>query len=108
MSMVKIVTFVPSTHADKVREALGNTGAGVQGEYSYCSFTSEGVGRYMPSQDAKPFIGSAGEFQQTPEERIEVTCERSVARQVVDAMKQSHPYQEIAYDIYPLLTEEEL
>jgi hypothetical protein len=89
MSLVKIVTFVPSTHTDKVRTALGSAGAGIQGEYSYCSFTSQGVGGYLPSKAAKPFIGSPGNFEQTPEERIEVTCERGVAKQVIDAMKQA-------------------
>ena len=108
MKNVKIVTYVPSSHADAVREALGSAGAGHIGEYSYCSFTSAGTGRYLPSSNAKPYIGQTGTYEQTPEERIEVVCDRKQARAVIAAMKQAHPYEEVAFDIYPLIDEDEL
>ncbi len=108
MERVILVTFVPSSHADAVRKALGDAGAGQIGDYSYCSFTSAGKGRYIPSSSAKPFIGKAGEPETTEEERIEVTCDRDKAKAVIATMKQAHPYDEVAFYIYPLINEEDL
>lgn len=105
---VKIVTFVPVSHADVVRNALGDAGAGQIGEYSYCSYSVVGKGRFTPSSRANPHIGAAGQSGIVEEERIEVECERSVARAVVAKMKAAHPYEEVAFDVYVLLEEEEL
>ena len=105
---VKIVTFVPVSHADAVRGALGQAGAGQIGEYSYCSFTSIGKGRFIPSDTASPHIGTPGKPEIIGEERIEVICERKHAKEVITAMRQAHPYEEVAFDIYPLLDETEL
>lgn len=105
---VKIVTFVPLINADEVREALGGAGAGKIGEYSYCSYSLTGKGRFIPSDSAKPHIGTANTLETVEEERIEVVCERENAKAVIEAMKQAHPYEEVAFDIYPLLNEEEL
>ena len=105
---VKIVTFVPLNSADAVREALGKAGAGQIGEYSYCSYTVTGKGRFIPSDNANPHIGSAGVAETVEEERIEVECDRSKAKEVIEAMKTAHPYEEVAFDIYSLLEEDEL
>ena len=105
---VKIVTFVPLDNADAVREALGKAGAGQIGEYSYCSYSVTGKGRFTPSNDASPHIGSSGVAEIVEEERIEVECDRSKAKAVIEAMKMAHPYEEVAFDIYQLLDEEEL
>ncbi len=108
MARVKIVTFVPIENADQVREALGSAGAGAIGEYSYCSFSSIGKGRYIPSSEANPHIGQANQLEIVEEERIEVVCDRDKAKAVIVAMKKAHPYEEVAFDIYPLLDEEGL
>lgn len=105
---VKIVTFVPIDDADKVREALGSAGAGNIGEYSYCSFSVTGKGRFTPSDKANPTIGEAYKPEIVDEERVEVVCSRNDAKRIIDAMKQAHPYEEVAFDIYPLIDEEEL
>lgn len=105
---VKIVTYVPLENADVVREALGKAGAGKIGEYSFCSFSIVGKGRFLPSQNANPHIGHSGAMESIDEERIEVECARDKAKAVIKAMKNAHPYEEVAFDIYPLLTEEEL
>lgn len=105
---VKIVTFVPLDNADTVREALGKAGAGQIGEYSYCSYTVSGKGRFIPSDNANPHIGSAGVAEVVEEERIEVECDGSKAKEVIEAMKTAHPYEEVAFDIYQLLEEDEL
>ena len=105
---VKITTTVPSENADALREALGKTGAGVIGEYSFCSFSVVGKGRFKASDNANPHIGKPGEFEIVEEEQVEVTCEHSIAKQVIAALKRSHPYEEPIIEITPLLTEEEL
>jgi len=108
MSLVKIVVFVPKTHTDIVRKAMGDVGAGRIGNYSHCSFSVDGVGRYKPLEGAKPFIGKVGKLEEVQEERIECVCERSKAREVIAAMKKVHPYEEVAFDIYALISEHEL
>ncbi|MBI2450024.1 MAG: hypothetical protein HYV47_00650 [Candidatus Nealsonbacteria bacterium] len=101
---VKIVVFTPETHADAVRKALGKAGAGKIGNYSFCSFSAKGKGRFLPKKGAKPAIGRAGKLEQVFEERIEARCERSKLKKVLRAIKKVHPYEEIAMDIYPLET----
>lgn len=108
MDQVKIVVFVPTTHADIVRQAMGDGGAGKIGNYSHCSYTVNGMGRYKPLDGAKPFIGSVGKFEEVEEERVECVCDKDKAKQVLKAIRQVHPYEEIAFDIYPLLAEEDL
>lgn len=105
---VKIVTFVPLDYADKVRKVLGSAGAGKIGEYSYCSYSISGKGRFIPSDNANPHIGAANTLEIVEEERIEVVCERENAKAVIEAMKQAHPYEEVAFDVYALLSEDEL
>ena len=105
---VKIVVFVPKTHTDVVRQAMGDAGAGNIGNYSHCSYSVDGVGRYKPTEGAKPFIGEIGKYEEVVEERIEFVCEKSKAKEVIVAMRKAHPYEEVAFDIYPSLSEEEL
>jgi hypothetical protein len=105
---VKIVTFVPIDRADDVRNALGDAGAGRIGEYSYCSFSVIGKGRFTASKIANPSYGEPGKAEIVEEERVEVECEKENAKAIITAMKKVHPYEEVAFDIYPLLSEEDL
>lgn len=105
---VKIVTFVPIDSADAVRHAIGNAGAGQIGEYRFCSYSVVGKGRFIPSDEANPHIGTANKLETVEEERIEVVCEKSKAKNVIAAMRQAHPYEEVAFDVYPLIDEGEL
>lgn len=105
---VKINTTVPHTHADIVRDALGKAGAGQIGEYSFCSFSVKGQGRFVPSDAAKPHIGEANKMEVVDEEHIEVVCNRSIAKQVIEALRQAHPYEEVVVDIVPLIEESQL
>ena len=102
MPQHKIVVYVPLTHADKVREAIGVAGGGKLGNYSFCSFSTKGIGRFKPETGAKPAIGEVGKFEEVEEERIEVTCDTGLVGDVVAAIKKSHPYEEIAMDVWPL------
>lgn len=99
---VKIIVFVPETHTDIVREAMGKAGAGIIGNYSYCTFSLKGIGRYKPEAGANPHIGEVGKFEEVIEERIETVCPREKLREVIKAIKDVHPYEEVALDIYPL------
>lgn len=99
---VKLVVFVPEIHAEKVRKALGEAGAGKIGNYEFCSFSSKGIGRFLPKDGANPNIGEVGKYEEVNEERIEVLVPKEILSKVVEAMKKVHPYEEVAYDIYPL------
>src|SRR3989339_1961408 len=99
---VKIVVFVPESHANVVREAMGKAGAGTIGNYTFCSFSSKGSGRFKPEDGAHPAIGEVGKLELVQEERIEVVCDRSFLEAVVEAIKKAHPYEEVVFDIYSL------
>lgn len=105
---VKISTTVPVENADELRAALGKAGAGIFGEYRYCSFSVTGKGRFLPVGNANPHIGEVGKLEVVEEEQIEVICDRSVAKKVIAALKQAHPYEEVIVEVTPLLSEEEL
>lgn len=105
---VKITTTVPLKNADAVREALGKAGAGIVGNYSFCSFSTIGKGRFMPNDQANPHIGEANRLEAVEEEQVEVTCDRDVAKQVIAALKAAHPYEEVIVEIVPLISEGEL
>ena len=102
MNTYKLVVYVPLTHADRVREAIGSAGGGKLGNYSHCSFSSRGQGRFLPLDGANPHIGSVGTAAIVEEERIEVTVDEDVLEKVIQAMEDAHPYDEIAYDVYKL------
>lgn len=107
-NLVKLVFFTPVSHTDIVRQAMGDAGAGVLGNYSHCSFSSRGHGRYKPLEGAEPLIGEVGKYEVVEEERIETLCPRNKAKEVIDAIRAVHPYDEVAFDIIPLLDESEL
>jgi hypothetical protein len=108
LTRVKISTTVPIEGADKLREALGKAGAGTVGEYRYCSFSVAGKGRFVPTGKADPHIGEAGKLEVVDEERVEVICDRSIAKKVVAALKATHPYEEVIIEVTPLIDEESL
>lgn len=102
-SNVKIVVFVPVKDADALRRVIGDTGAGTIGNYSHCSFSSKGIGRFLPQAGANPTIGEVGKLEEVEEERIEFICSREKVDEVVRAIQSNHPYEEVALDVYPLL-----
>lgn len=96
----KIVVYVPADHADKLREAMGDAGAGKIGNYSHCTFTLKGTGRFKPEEGANPTIGSVGKLEEVSEDRIETVCEEDKLQDVLSAIKKTHPYEEPATDVY--------
>ncbi len=97
---VKIVSFVPEEHADKVAAAMSAAGAGRIGNYHSCSYRSEGVGTFVAESWATPSVGSVGEFNREPEIRLEMIAPRQSEAAVVAALIDFHPYDEPAYDVY--------
>jgi len=98
----KIITFCPSSHVPDIKNALFASGAGNIGNYSNCSYTSSGVGTFMPLADSNPFVGELNKLQQEEEERIEVIIPSYKLNKAISAMLNAHPYEEPAYDIYNL------
>ena len=99
----KLVTFVPADAVDVVRCALSAGGAGAIGDYSQCSFSSAGEGTFLGGASTRPAIGRAGRLERVAELRLEMVCPRECVRQVVAALRRVHPYEEPAFDLYPLV-----
>lgn len=98
----KLVCFVPEEHAEKVRDAIFAAGAGKIGNYDQCSFNAGGYGTFRGNEKAQPFVGKKGEHHQEAEVRIESIFQAHRQGQIIRAMLESHPYEEVAYDIYSL------
>ncbi len=101
-SLVKLVAFAPPTHAEAVRTALADAGAGRIGDYSACAFTTTGTGHFRPGENADPHTGTPGELEAAEEERIEAEVARWDLARVLAALREAHPYEEVAYDLYPV------
>src|SRR5689334_19308500 len=94
----KLAVTVPVEDADKVRDAIGNAGGGKIGNYTHCSFSVRGTGRFRPEAGANPHIGEVGKLEEVEEERIEVTVDAAVLKDIVAAIKAVHPYEEPTID----------
>ncbi len=98
----KLVTFVPETHADKVREALAGAGAGRIGAYSRCSFNLAGTGTFFGSESTNPAVGKRGRPEAVEETRIEMVIGARNLAQAIAVLRSAHPYEEPAFDLYAL------
>jgi dinuclear metal center YbgI/SA1388 family protein len=102
-SLLKLVVFVPDTHVETVRQALCEAGAGSIGLYDFCTFTGRGQGSFRGAPGTKPFLGRPGELETAEETRLETVLPAGLRRPVVEALQRSHPYEEVAYDLYPVV-----
>jgi dinuclear metal center YbgI/SA1388 family protein len=100
---VKLVTFVPVEATGKVLEAVAMAGAGEIGEYTHCSFRVRGTGTFLPSKRANPTVGDRGALNEVEEDRLEVVLPRDRLAGAITSMITAHPYEEVAYDVYPLV-----
>lgn len=98
----KLAVFVPKENEQNVREALGHAGAGFIGQYSHCTFRTEGIGTFLPLAGSNPYIGESGKIEHVQEVKIESIYPASLEKRVIQAMLKAHPYEEVAYDVYPL------
>lgn len=98
----KIAVFIPTDHVDAVMNAMAEAGAGWIGNYSHCTFQVAGTGTFMPREGTNPFIGRQGNLERVAEVRLETIVPESIQSRVIRAMIDAHPYEEVAYDVYPL------
>lgn len=106
--LLKLVVFVPVGYEDKVAQAMFAAGAGKIGKYGHCSFRTPGIGTFLPEEGARPFLGEVGQEEHAEEIRLETILPAERAEKVVKAMLSAHPYEEVAYDLYPLENETSL
>ncbi|MGH0051952.1 MAG: NGG1p interacting factor NIF3 [Sphaerochaetaceae bacterium] len=106
--MYVLITYVPETHLESVKQALFHAGAGRMENYDSCCFQSLGTGQFRPIEGASPYIGQVGELEQVQEWRLELVVDEVYAAQVVEALLEAHPYEVPAYHLIPVLTLEGL
>lgn len=107
VNKVKIFVTVPIENVDEVRNAVSDAGAGIIGNYSYCTSSTKVVGTFKPNDNAKPFIGKNNNIEFVEEEKLEFVCDIDKVKLVLSKLRQVHPYEEPAIDIVPLLNEED-
>ncbi len=98
----KVVTFVPEEHVDQVVDAMAKAGAGDIGDYARCAFVSAGTGTFVPGMGRRPAIGHPGRREDVAEQRVEMVLPRAARRAVIAALQQTHPYEQVAFDLYEL------
>lgn len=98
----KLVTYVPASHSEQVRVAIFEAGAGHIGNYDSCSFNTNGKGTFRGNENSDPFIGEKGKLSVEDEVRIEVIFEAFKESAILKNLLASHPYEEVAFDVYPL------
>lgn len=100
--LLKLVTYVPETHLEAVRTEVSKAGAGHIGQYDQCAFFSKGEGTFRGGDLSNPFLGKPGKLERVEEVRFETIVPRGLKNRVIQALHSSHPYEEVAYDLYPV------
>jgi len=100
--LIKLVTFIPESHLDKVRDSVFAAGAGFIGNYDNCGFTGQGTGSFRGNETTNPYVGEKGKIHFEKEVRFETILFTHLRDKVVKALLEAHPYEEVAYDLYPL------
>ncbi|MCM2464330.1 NGG1p interacting factor NIF3 [Pseudomonas sp. LARHCG127] len=100
--MYKLCFFVPDSHVDEVKSAVFAAGGGRIGDYDHCAWQVLGLGQFRPLDGSQPFIGEAGQVEQVEEWKVELVVADGLIRQVMEALKQSHPYETPAFEVWRL------
>lgn len=103
---VKIFVTIPIENVEEVRNAVCAAGAGIIGNYSFCTSSTKSVGTFMPNDNANPYIGENNKLEFVEEEKLEFVCDIDKVKTIISKLRQVHPYEEPAIDIIPLLDEE--
>jgi dinuclear metal center YbgI/SA1388 family protein len=98
----KLTTFVPNTDAEMVRTALFIAGGGALGNYEHCSFNSQGIGTFEGNSEARPAIGKPNELKSVEETRIDIVYAKHLESDILNALFQAHPYEEVAHELFTL------
>lgn len=105
INKVKIFVTVPLKNVEAVRNGMCEAGAGIIGNYSFCTTATKSVGTFIPNKNAKPHIGKTNSLEYVEEEKLEAVCDLSKVKQVIEKIREIHPYEEPAIDVVPLLDE---
>lgn len=105
ITKVKIIVTAPEEAIEKIRNAMCEAGAGVIGNYTYCSTSIKSVGTFRPNDVAHPYIGEKDKMELVKEERLEIVCDVAKVKNVISELRKNHPYEEPAIDIVLLLDE---
>lgn len=105
---VKIIVTAPVENINEIRNAICDEGAGIIGEYTYCTISTKCTGTFIPSDNANPYIGENNKLEFVQEEKLEARCDISIVKKVLKKLREVHPYEEPAIDIIPLIDEEDL
>lgn len=100
--MFKLCFYVPESHLEAVKQAVFAAGGGRIGDYDQCCWQVRGLGQFRPLAGSNPFLGRQGDVEQVEEWRVELVCTDELIRAVVAALRQAHPYEEPAYDVWRL------
>lgn len=100
--MYKICFYAPVDAVDTVKNAMFDAGAGKIGNYDACCWQTLGHGQFRPLENSDPAIGKQGELEFVDEYKVEMVCTDNCVKEVISAMKKSHPYEEVAYDVWKL------
>lgn len=103
MLMHKLVVYVPESHLEAVKSALFTAGAGRIGDYDSCAWQVLGQGQFRPLEGSQPYLGQQGQVEHVPEYRVELVCADEYIKHALTALRQAHPYEEPAYDVWRLL-----
>ena len=106
VNRVKIIVTVPIENLEEVRNAICEVGAGIIGNYTYCSMATKCIGTFKPNDSANPYIGENNKLEFVEEEKLEVVCDVDNVKKVISKLREVHPYEEPAIDIIPLFDEE--
>jgi len=98
----KLAFFVPASHLEPVKSAIFAAGGGQMGAYDHCAWQALGLGQFRPLEGSQPFIGDTGQVEQVEEWKVELVVADELIRAVVAALKQSHPYETPAYEVWRL------
>ncbi len=105
---VKIIVTVPVENSEEIRNAICDEGAGIIGNYTYCTISTKCIGTFKPSDNANPYIGENNKLEFVKEEKLEARCDINILKKVLKRLREVHPYEESAIDIIPLIEEEDL
>lgn len=105
---VKIIVTIPIENVNQVRDAICNAGAGIIGNYTYCTMSTKCIGTFKPTEEANPYIGEKNKIEFVEEEKLEAVCDIENVKNVLKKLREVHPYEEPGIDIIPLIDENDL
>ena len=108
VNKVKIFVTVPVENTEEIRNAVCKAGAGIIGEYTYCTTCVKSIGTFLPGDKANPYIGEKNKLEFVEEDKLEFICDIKKAKHVISELRKVHPYEEPAIDIVPLIDEDSL